>query len=52
MVISDDEEVPVLEEDPVLVEDFTEEDEEEWVASLAPAPVPAPTPEPHLEEAV
>ena len=41
MVISDDEEVPVLEEDPVLVEDFTKEDEKEWVASPAPAPAPA-----------
>ena len=60
MVISNDEEVPVLEEDPVLVEDFTEEDEKKWIASpapasaFAPAPalVPAPAPEPLLEEAV
>ena len=42
MVISDDEEVPML------VVDITEEDEEEWVTSPAPAPVP----EPLLEEAV
>ena len=48
MVISNDEEVPMLEEDPVLVEDITEENEEEWVAS----PAPAPAPEPLLEEAV
>jgi len=48
VVISDDEEVPMLEEDPVLLEDITEEYEEEWVAS--PAPVAAP--EPLLEEAV
>ena len=35
----------MLEEGPVLVEDITEEDEEEWVASLAPAPAPEPLPE-------
>jgi hypothetical protein len=37
----------------MLVDDITEEDEEVWVASPAPAPVPAPTlaPEPLLEEA-
>ena len=51
VVISDDKEVPVLEEDPMLMEDITKEDEEEWVASPAPAPAPAPmlVPAPVLE---
>ena len=48
MVISDDEEVPVLKEDPMLVEDFTKEYEKEWIAS----PALAPALEPLLEEAV
>ena len=48
VVISNDEEVPMLEEDAMLVEDFTEGDEEEWVAS----PALAPAPKPLLEEAV
>ena len=52
VVISDDEEVPVLEEDPMLVEDFTKKDEEEWITSPAPAPAPALALEPLLEEAV
>ena len=52
VVISDDKEVPVLEEDPMLMEDITKEDEEEWVASPAPAPAPALALEPLLEEAV
>ena len=56
VVISDDEEILVLEEDPVLVEDFIEKDAEEWITSTAlapaPAPVPAPALEPHPEEVV